>query len=74
VTAAVPTITWPEPEPVVYGTALSSNQLNPTASVGNPAASVGGSFVFTPTNGSVLTAGTNTLSAVFRPCGLQQRN
>src|SRR5205823_3390926 len=43
-----------------YGTALSTAQLNATASVP-------GAFVYTPALGSVPTAGTNTLSATFTP-------
>ncbi len=54
------TVMWTNPLPIVYGAALSSNQLNATASVP-------GSFVYNPTNGTVLNAGTNTLSVVFTP-------
>jgi hypothetical protein len=53
-------ITWANPAPIIYGTALSSNQLNATSDVP-------GSFAYLPTNGSVLSAGTNTLSAIFTP-------
>jgi uncharacterized repeat protein (TIGR03803 family) len=55
-----PIITWTSPAPIPYGTALSSNQLDATASVP-------GSFAYTPPNGTVLSAGTNTLSVVFTP-------
>jgi len=55
-----PTISWTNPAPVVYGTALSSNQLDAIASVP-------GTFSYTPTNGTVLDPGTNTLSVVFTP-------
>ena len=55
-----PLITWTNPAPITYGTALSSNQLDATASVP-------GSFAYTPPNGTVLNAGTNTLSVVFTP-------
>ena len=54
------TITWTNPAPIVYGTALSGVQLN-------AATSVPGSFAYTPTNGAVLHPGTNTLSAIFTP-------
>jgi hypothetical protein len=54
------TVTWTNPLPIVYGTPLGTNQLNATASVP-------GAFVYTPTNGTVLNAGTNTLSVVFTP-------
>ncbi|NDB97231.1 MAG: hypothetical protein EBZ78_13920, partial [Verrucomicrobia bacterium] len=55
---ATPTITWTNPAAIAYGTALSATQLNATSSVA-------GTFVYNPTNGSVLNAGTNTLTAVF---------
>jgi hypothetical protein len=57
---AVPLLTWAVPAPITYGTALGSNQLNATASVA-------GSFDYSPTNGAVLDAGTNTLSVNFTP-------
>jgi hypothetical protein len=60
VTQATPITTWTNPAPIIYGTALSSNQLNATASVP-------GSFAYTPTNGAALNTGTNTLSAIFTP-------
>ena len=47
-------VTWTNPAPVIYGTPLSSNQLDALASVP-------GTLVYTPTNGTVLNAGTNTL-------------
>jgi hypothetical protein len=57
---APPAVNWPTPAPIPYGTALSSNQLNATANVP-------GIFAYTPTNGTLLYAGTNTLSVVFTP-------
>jgi hypothetical protein len=54
------TITWATPSAISYGTALSSTQLNATASVP-------GTFVYTPAAGAVLTAGTQTLSVAFTP-------
>ncbi len=60
VSQATPVITWANPAGVVYGTALSSTQLNATASVP-------GTFVYTPALGSVPTAGTDTLSVTFTP-------
>jgi len=56
----VPTITWPAPAPITYGTALSSAQLFATASVP-------GSFTFNPPVGTLLPAGTATLTATFTP-------
>ena len=60
VAKATPAITWTAPASVAYGTALSANQLNATASVP-------GTFVYTPAAGEVLAAGTHKLSASFTP-------
>jgi hypothetical protein len=60
VNQATPIITWATPAPVLYGTALSSVQLDATASVP-------GNFVYTPGAGTVLAAGTQTLSVIFTP-------
>jgi Flp pilus assembly CpaE family ATPase len=60
VTKATPATIWPTPAPIVYGTALSPAQLN-------AAASVPGRFVYTPAEGEVLTAGVQTLTAIFTP-------
>jgi predicted CxxxxCH...CXXCH cytochrome family protein len=56
----VPTITWSNPAAITYGTALSTTQLNATASVA-------GTFVYTPAVGAVLNAGTQILSVTFSP-------
>jgi RHS repeat-associated protein len=58
--SGTPTITWPTPAPITYGTPLSSTQLDATASVG-------GTFSYTPPAGSILPAGTQTLSVTFTP-------
>ncbi|MDU0460260.1 MAG: MBG domain-containing protein [Geobacteraceae bacterium] len=55
-----PVITWPAPEAITYGTALSATQLNATADVA-------GTFTYTPATGAVLNAGPQTLSLVFTP-------
>lgn len=60
VSQATPTITWPTPAAITYGTALSATQLNATSSVA-------GSFVYTPAAGTVLGGGTQTLSVTFTP-------
>lgn len=57
-----PTLEWLTPEPVVYGTVLSTDQLNATAS--GP-----GRFIYTPSDGYVLQAGTHTLWVTFIPAG-----
>jgi mucin-19 len=55
-----PVVAWSNSPPITYGAALTSNQLN-------AAVNVPGSFTYSPTNGAVLNAGSNTLSVVFRP-------
>jgi len=60
---AAPIVSWTNPAPITYGTPLDTNQLNASASVA-------GSFVYTPTNGTVLFTGTNALSVVFTPADL----
>jgi len=60
VTQAIPQVTWTNPAPIIYGTLLGTNQLN-------AAATVPGSFAYTPTNGTIFNAGTNSLSVVFTP-------
>ncbi len=60
VTRATPQITWPSPEPIAFGAALSDKELNATASVP-------GSFVYIPAKGAVLSAGTHVPSVVFTP-------
>jgi hypothetical protein len=55
-----PVITWATPAAITYGTALSATQLDATASVP-------GTFAYTPPSGTVLAAGTQTLSATFTP-------
>ena len=55
-----PVITWPTPAPITQGTALSAKQLNATTTVA-------GSFVYTPGAGTVLPAGSYTLSTTFTP-------
>src|ERR1700761_2861443 len=59
-TSSVPTITWNAPAAISYGTALSSTQLSATASVP-------GTFTYTPAPGTVLKAGSQTLSVTFTP-------
>ena len=65
ITSSTPTITWATPPAITYGTALSGTQLDAKASYNG--ANVAGSFAYTPASGTVLTAGTHTLSVVFTP-------
>jgi endoglucanase len=55
-------ITWTTPAPIVYGTPLGTTQLDATASTP-------GTFTYTPPAGTVLAAGTQTLSVSFVPTG-----
>jgi sugar lactone lactonase YvrE len=60
VSPAATTVTWSSPSSVTYGTALSASQLNASANVP-------GSFVYSPSSGAVLGAGSQTLSVSFTP-------
>ena len=60
VNQATPVITWANPSNIVYGTALSSTQLNATANTT-------GTFTYTPAAGEILDAGTHTLHVDFVP-------
>jgi hypothetical protein len=60
VNLAQPVISWPNPAVISYGTALTTAQLNATASVP-------GTFTYTPALGTILTAGTQELSVSFVP-------
>jgi sugar lactone lactonase YvrE len=64
-TQATPTTNWATPGAITYGTALSGAQLNATATYNG--ATVAGTFAYTPAKGTVLTAGSQTLSASFTP-------
>ncbi|MAI69651.1 MAG: hypothetical protein CMM01_01880 [Rhodopirellula sp.] len=65
VVKADPVLSWPEPNDIVYGTPLSSTQLNATVSGG-----VSGDFVYTPDTGAILAAGVDqVLSVEFNPTG-----
>ena len=57
---SVNAITWANPASIVYGTALSSAQLDATANVP-------GTFIYSPAAGTVLPVGTDTLSVTFTP-------
>lgn len=59
-TLSVPVISWTTPSAIIYGTALSSTQLNATASVP-------GTFAYSPAAGTTLDVGTTTLTATFTP-------
>lgn len=57
---ATPMISWGTPAPMTFGGALSNLQLN-------AAASVGGTFVYSPAAGTVLPIGAGQLGVTFTP-------
>jgi hypothetical protein len=57
---ATPTVTWTTPTAITYGTPLSATQLNASSTVS-------GSFNYTPTLGTVLGVGPQTLSVTLTP-------
>jgi len=57
---ATPTLTWPTPAPIVYGTPILNEQLNATSNVL-------GTFGYSPPAGTFLPAGDHTLSVTFLP-------
>lgn len=60
VAKAKPSIAWPTPDPITYGTRLSADQLSATASVP-------GKFIYNPGLGAVLAGGEHTPSVTFTP-------
>ncbi|MGD0832781.1 MAG: DUF2341 domain-containing protein, partial [Terracidiphilus sp.] len=60
VNQATPVITWTAPAAISAGTALSAAQLDATSTVA-------GAFSYTPASGTVLAAGTQTLSVILTP-------
>ncbi|WP_420238200.1 Ig-like domain repeat protein [Telmatobacter bradus] len=66
VNQATPTLTWPTPAPISYGTALSGTQLDAVAT-GVTGTTLAGGYTYTPGSGTVLNAGTQTLSVAFVP-------
>ena len=60
VNQAPTTISWATPAGITYGTALSGTQLNASGSVA-------GTLVYSPPAGTVLGAGTHTLSVTLTP-------
>lgn len=59
-TRAPPTLHWPSPAPIVYGTALDQAQLNASSPIS-------GSFLYQPAAGSVLASGSQELRCTFTP-------
>ncbi len=61
VNQAATSVSWTTPAPIIYGTALSATQLNATSG------GIAGAFVYSPALGTVLAAGSQTLSVTFTP-------
>jgi hypothetical protein len=55
-----PAITWATPAPIIYGTPLGGAQLN-------AASTVAGTFSYSPSAGTVLGVGAQTLKVLFTP-------
>ncbi len=67
---ATPTVTWPNPADITYGTALNGTQLNATVTwiVGGSPVTVAGVSTYTPAAGTLLNAGASqTLHVAFAP-------
>jgi len=62
-----PIINWSKPADITYGTALSSTQLDASASDPISGATVPGTFVYNPPAGTLLNAGTQLLNTIFMP-------
>ncbi len=60
VNQVTPVLKWNTPAAMTYGTALWAGQLNASASIP-------GSYAYSPAAGTVLPAGTQTLTATFLP-------
>jgi phospholipase C len=67
VNRGTPIVSWPAPSPVLFGTALSSVQLNATAGMN-------GTFTYSPAAGTVMTtAGAVRLSVSFTPTDINYK-
>ena len=62
-----PTVSWTAPAPINQGAPLGAAQLNAVASVP-------GTFTYSPAAGTVLAAGTHTLTANFTPADTTRYN
>ncbi len=60
VVKATPSVAWPAPDAITYGTLLSSIQLNATSAVL-------GTYAYSPSAGTKLTGGNKSLSVKFTP-------
>jgi hypothetical protein len=62
-----PLIEWATPAPISYGTPLDGTQLNAAAVDPNTLAPLAGTFSYSPTAGTLLDAGMQTLNMTFTP-------
>ena len=62
-----PKILWTNPVDITYGTALSSTQLNAVVSDLVTGNTVAGNFTYNPAEGTILSAGNQTLQVTFMP-------
>jgi len=67
ISKGTPLITWPDPASINYGTVLSATQLNASTPVA-------GIFTYAPEAGTLLPAGTHTLSTSFVPTDTDNYN
>ena len=67
VNQAAPVLAWSTPAPIAYGTALTSTQLDATATNPNTGLPLSGTFVYTPETGTVVLRGTTILTGTFTP-------
>lgn len=62
-----PKLTWATPAQITTTTALSGTQLDASATGAGATSALPGSFVYSPSAGTTLSAGTHTLSVTFMP-------
>ena len=67
VNQAAPVLAWNSPASIAYGTALSSTQLDATATDPNTGLPLSGTFVYTPGTGTIVVRGSTFLTVTFTP-------
>ena len=63
--AHTPALNWNFPAAITYGTALSSTQLDASATDSGSGAAVAGTYAYTPAAGTILPVGSHTLTVTF---------
>lgn len=76
VTGKPPKISWKTPAPIIYGAALSADELSAVCTEIDPATflEMEGTMEYKPALGTVLSAGQHNLTAVFTPASFQPEN